>query len=182
MFQVLENENDDVDWSRLHEAIEFIAQSLHSKYKRAGLQIVVGLWTHHKKYITRLCFLDVRQGNCLSVEEHYACAGMDTSLGRFVLESMYDPSCLITPAITMAVFVTHLMKETADGVGGPIQVVSCRLGKPGWGTYHRDDIDRLEEKYDTAEVRQMFVHYWGTRLFSLLPPKPLTSQTSKQGQ
>lgn len=166
---VLSNEPDRCDWFRLQEVIEAVGREIHEKYDRAQLQIVAGVWLLEPMTL-KLCRMDVLRGNCLSVEDDYACAGMDTSLGKFVLNNLYHKSLSIGEGINLTVFVTHLMKNTADSVGGPIQLLTYRLAQPEWKEYEPNYIGEQEKRYATEDVADLIREYWGKKNPSWLPP------------
>jgi len=75
--------------------------------------------------------MDMRVNNCIAQQEDYACVGLDTSLAVFVLESLHNSALVIEEGIGLAVFATKLIKDTAEGVGGPTQMLNLPHGQLG---------------------------------------------------
>jgi 20S proteasome alpha/beta subunit len=170
MFRLLRNEPDDCDLLRLQEVIESVGLlDIQANYPNANLAIVAGIWEGHKTLAMRLCKLDVKFGNCLAVQSDYACAGLDTSLGRFVIDSSYHENITISEGVGLAVFTTNLMKETAEGVGGPTQMLSYRIGRPYWKEHEKKYIDRVDKEFRVGEVKLMIEQYWWQKNLSWLP-------------
>jgi 20S proteasome alpha/beta subunit len=169
LWMMLEKEPGDCDWLRLQSLIEAVGKEIHENYTEAQLQIVIGVWQLDPMML-KLCRMDVLRGNCLSVEEDYACAGMDLSLGKFVLNNLHHPSLTIGEGLNLAIFVTHLMKNTADGVGRPIQLLTYRLTQPEWKEYEPSYLEEQERRYATEDVANLIREYWGKKNPSWLPP------------
>ncbi|HEY6769202.1 MAG TPA: hypothetical protein VI386_31035 [Candidatus Sulfotelmatobacter sp.] len=171
---VLSNEKDEPspDLPRLQRAqqiIESIGKDIHDNYERANLEIVAGVWSFVPLEFT-LCHMDVKHGNCLSTHDDYACGGMDLSLGKFALESLHHTSLTIGESIGLGIFTTHLMKDTAEGVGGPIQLMTWRMANSFWSDYEQHTIDSIEVKYRTEDMAQLIKRYWSEHNPSWLPP------------
>jgi len=170
MFTLLDNEPEGSDLPRLQELTEAAGKEIHENYEQASLEIVAGFWSMTKSLQYSLCHMDVKHGNCLSSHYDYACAGMDLSLGKFTLENLHHTSMAIGEGVGLGIFTTHLMKDTADGVGGPVQLMTWRMGKSTWSDYEQEYINSIEEKYKTEDVAQLIKEYWGQKNPSWLPP------------
>ena len=158
---MLDKESDGVDWLRLQLLIESVAHELHERYERALLQIIVGVWLRNPMTL-KLCRMDVLQGNCLSVEDDYACVGMDLSLGKFVLSNLWGKSLSVELALNLAVLVTQMMKKTADGVGGPTQLITCEFPGAGWKDHSNNFIRKHEHENAAEDIAELIQQYWLT--------------------
>jgi hypothetical protein len=67
------------------------------------------------------------------------------SLARFLLDSIFVPDAKVNDAAYIATFVTCVMKEKADGVGGPTQLLFHHLGGLRWAKPSKDIIAKIEK-------------------------------------
>jgi hypothetical protein len=165
LYDLLGKEEDLADQLRLEELVETTAVTMKESYQEE-LSLVAAFW-RKSDLTTKLCKLTKK---CLSPEAKYACVGMDLSLARFALDSVYNDSLNIGAGIMTGVFVTHLMKERADCVGGPIQMVSYRPPQSEWKVYDQDYTANVESKFDTTEVAYLLHQYWAKKVSAWLPP------------
>jgi 20S proteasome alpha/beta subunit len=157
------NKKTGKDMERLRFLVESVAMEIHQDYSQAKLAIVVAIWQEVEHLAMGLFSMNVQLSNCLARTEPYACAGMDLSLGRFILDNTCNRAMATGEGIGLAVFVTKLMKDTADGVGGPLQLLTYRLAKSEWQEYEQDYIDSVEKKYSTSELAELVRDYWGKK-------------------
>jgi 20S proteasome alpha/beta subunit len=171
--RALKNEphkSDDSALIRVPALIERIVLSLKNDYPSANLAIVCGFWQELGGLVFRFYSMDMRVNNCIAQQEDYACVGLDTSLAVFVLESLHNSALVIEEGIGLAVFATKLIKDTAEGVGGPTQMLTYRMANSEWKEYEEAYIDSIEAKYKTEEVVELLRKYWGRKNPSWLPP------------
>ena len=130
------------DRRTMEKQIELHVNYFSQQYPKERLQIVIGLYSMETQE-TRL-YLANTDNECLSVQTDYACAGMDVSLARFLLDSVYDERVTVTNAMHLGAFITCVMKEKADGVAGPTQILSFRVNHPHWFAPEPKVITRIE--------------------------------------
>jgi hypothetical protein len=176
LFTVLINEDSKKgkkeisDVPRLRELVESVAMQIHSDYQQAKLAIVVSIWQESPSLAMGIFSMDVNLSNCLARTQPYACAGADLSLSRFVLDNTCNQAIAVGEGLGLAAFVTRLMKDTADGVGGPLQMLTYRLAKSEWQEYEKHYLDSIEEKYSTSELAALIRDYWGRKNPSWIRP------------
>jgi 20S proteasome alpha/beta subunit len=170
MFVVLANEPDDSDLLRLQELTESVALKFKADYEKGHLAFVCGIWQEQKDLSIRLYSMDIRVNNCLAAKDDYACVGMDTSLALFVLQNLHNSTLTVGAGIGLAIFTTKLVKDTAENVGGPTQVLAYRLAKSCWRTHEQKYINSIENKYNTDEIADLLRRYWGNKNPSWVPP------------
>jgi len=125
--------------------IEATMGYMKDQYPQETLDVVLGLWANDPNE-TRL-YKAHTSTQCLSVEPTYACAGMDVSLGRFLLDSILEGDNIKTKeAVHIAPFVTSVVKEKADGVGGPTQMLFHAKGHPVWLEAHKPSVAEIEKR------------------------------------
>jgi 20S proteasome alpha/beta subunit len=163
-------EDEDPPLTRIPSLIEKIVLSLKENYPGANLAIVCGFWQELGELAFRLYSMDMRINSCIAQSEDYACAGLDTSLALFALESLHNSALAIGEGIGLAVFATKLIKDTAEGVGGPTQMLTYRIAKSQWKEYVEDYVNSIEGKYKTEEIAELLRGYWGRKNPSWLPP------------
>jgi hypothetical protein len=113
------------------------------EYPLEHLDIIIGLFNHSPAE-TRL-YKATSGTQCLSVESDYACAGLDVSLARFLLGSIFVSDTTVSDGLHIAAFVTSIMKEKADGVGGPTQVLYHHTGGMRWAQPSNEMIAKIEK-------------------------------------
>jgi 20S proteasome alpha/beta subunit len=124
--------------------VEATMSYMKQEYPNEHLDVVVGMWSANPVE-TRL-YKAASNTQCLSVEMDYVCAGLDVSLARFLLDSIFigcDANHLDGSHI--AAVVTSIMKEKADGVGGPTQMLHYGVGMPAWCELSRKAIAQIEQ-------------------------------------
>jgi len=116
LLELLRESEDGYDRRGTEKLIEATMAYMRKEYPSEAMDVVVGMWSCSPPE-TRL-YKAQTHTPCLSVESGYACAGLDTSLARFLLDSIFTPTAVVFDAMYIAAFVTSIMKEKADGVGG----------------------------------------------------------------
>ncbi len=147
MLDLLGREGAIYDRYRLEDLLETLVKKIREDYPNDRLSLVVAFWGISRDDKHDLRLYSVKEtSHCLSVEECFACAGMDTSLGRFLLDSIYRKYLSVGEGEQVAVFITSVMKEKADGVGGPTQLTGHHVGERKWVESHQDLIAEAEAK------------------------------------
>ncbi len=79
-----------------------------------------------------------------------------------VMDAIIDDVKGVDDAIRLAVLATSLMKDKADGVGGPTRVLSYKLGDETW-THHDDaDIESIERTLPLEVIYGGISEMWRT--------------------
>lgn len=141
--------------------LEFIRQSYAAEHQItivAGLygrtmQKEIGPWEFH-------LYRGSSGSGCLSPIRDYACAGMDVTLAGFTLSNIFHRWMPVEHGKQLAVFVTALMKEHADGVGGPSDCFYHIVGAPTWEPVLDREIVELESKFSTTSFNEAVTRYW----------------------
>jgi 20S proteasome alpha/beta subunit len=163
VLDLLGKEGPAYDRYRLEELFESLVRKMRDDYPNDRLSLVAAFWgiTQHQKQDLRLYSVK-ETSHCLSVEEKFACAGMDTSLGRFLLDSIYRKYLSVGEGEQLAVFVTAVMKEKADGVGGPTQLLGHYVSEKRWAESSSNLIAKAESsRYIIDDVEgAISVFFW----------------------
>jgi 20S proteasome alpha/beta subunit len=114
----------------MEKTIEAHVHYMAQEYPKEILQVVLGLYSTEPSE-TRL-YKAQTDTECLSVHSDYVCAGLDVSLARFLLDSVFDDRATVSDGAYLATFISCAMKEKADGVGGPTQVILFHTNHPHW--------------------------------------------------
>ena len=161
---LIAKEGEEYDHYRIEELFESLIKQMHEDYPSEQLEAVITLWGISEDGKDDLRLYCVSQGShCLAVENHFACAGMDTSLARFLLDCLYRDYVTVHEGEQIAVFVVSLMKEKADGVGGDTQLVGHAIGENEWAVSSPSNIANAENTiYKIGDVEgalgQFFWH------------------------
>lgn len=144
-FLELIDDKQDYDRRGTEKLIEATMSYMRSQYPNEPLNAIVGLWCVSPSEM-RL-YKASTENQCLSVESDYACAGLDVSLARFLLDSVFTGAsgANVMDGSHLGVFVTAIMKEKADGVGGPTQLLHYHLGAPSWCDFPEDSVASMEK-------------------------------------
>jgi hypothetical protein len=99
---------------------------------------------------------------CLRPIEHgeFTCLGMDTSLARFLLDALFDPRMPTEEAVGLGVLVTSLMKNHADGVGGPTTMFSYTRKGNEWHGYNEENMEDWESSFPAKDVYELLREFW----------------------
>jgi 20S proteasome alpha/beta subunit len=114
----------------MEKTIEAHIHYMAQEYPKEVLQVVLGLYSADPSE-TRL-YRGQTDAECLSIHSDYVCAGVDVSLARFLLDSVFGKSATVSDGAYLAAFISCAMKEKADGVGGPTQLILFRTNHPHW--------------------------------------------------
>jgi 20S proteasome alpha/beta subunit len=183
---------------RLHDYnradIELAAESaltlVHQDHPREPIQIVLALWSQGSitpkgpRVAERLLYRGRSDNQCIARETDYCIAGMDVTLASFILRNTFrSRRTTVDQAKRLAVWVTSLMKEYAEGVGGDTNVIACRTGHIGWEELREDEVDALEAELTPRTIGRMVSQYWDDKCAGKEKlPRRSTSRRSAQGK
>jgi 20S proteasome alpha/beta subunit len=143
--RLLEQLQEETAFNRrtMEKTIEAHIHYMRKEYPEERLQVVLGLYSMSPPDV-RLYLADTNN-ECLSVHSDYACAGMDVSLARFLLDSVFDNRVNVRDGMYLAAFITHVMKQKAASVGGPTQLLHFRMEHPHWFAPSQKNVQEIEE-------------------------------------
>lgn len=127
----------------MEKTIEAHIHYMRQEYPEEQLQVVLGLYSTNPAEV-RLYLADTNT-ECLSIHADYACAGMDVSLARFLLDSVFDERVDVSDGTYLAAFIAHVMKQKAASVGGPTQLLHFRAEHPHWHTLPQKVVGKIEK-------------------------------------
>jgi hypothetical protein len=129
----------------MEKTIEAHMHYMGREYPDERLQVVLGLY-NTKPLETRLYKAETG-AQCLAVHSDYACAGMDVSLARFILDSIFTgpDDVTVNDGMYLAAFVINIMKEKADGVGGPAQLRIYQINRKQWLKPTPETLAKIEQ-------------------------------------
>lgn len=97
---------------------------------------------------------------CVAPEKEYCCAGMDVTLASFVLANTHHWMMPVEHGIRLGLFVTALMKEYADGVGGSTDVFFYRADDPTWRPMTWSEVIVWESKISVDSFNESISRFW----------------------
>jgi 20S proteasome alpha/beta subunit len=153
--------------------IEATMAYMKREYPEEILAVVIALWSCKPTKELRL-YKAHSHTQCLQVESDYTCAGLDVSLARFLLDSVVGGEDIrVLEGAFIANFITSVMKEKADGVGGPIQMILYRNSETRWEDAPRILMHKIETLFFSfpdleKSVRQ---HCWSRFPHQFRPEK-----------
>ena len=124
---------EEFDQAGIERAAEATLAFINQEYPSYVIRVIVGVWTaptikQSKTEVAKALLYRGRSDvQCLAAESRYAIAGMDVTLAEFILRNMFR-HISVEEGIRLGVFVTALMKQYAEGVGGPTDVLWHRRG------------------------------------------------------
>jgi 20S proteasome alpha/beta subunit len=153
--------NRDYKRAEIEQEVEACLRHVNESYSTDEIEIVACVWTMEPIRETRL-YRSHRGTHCLSPQANFACAGFDTSLANMALMAIIDDVNTIDDAIRLGVFSVALMKDKADGVDGPTNVLSYRAGHRSWEWCDEDTVERLERHLPLEVVYAAIANVWET--------------------
>ena len=146
LLELLKNEKTAYDRHRLEELLESLVQKMHQDYPNDRLSLVAALWGVRTNAHDLRLYSVKEASNCLSVEDRFACAGMDTSLARFLLDSIFVGKDVTTSdGVHLSAFATCVMKVRVDGVEGPTQLLRHHWSTAKWARAPKGEIATIEK-------------------------------------
>ena len=161
--EFINKEKSQYDRHRLEEIIETLVKKMRDDYPDERLSLVASLWGKVKDKSPETRLYSIKEGsNCLGVESYFACTGMDLSLGRFLLDSIFYPEITTIEGTRLGIFVTHVMKEKADGVGGATQILfyDSRV-QTEWIQSNTRGVTEFERaRYQISGIEKVIKRFW----------------------
>ncbi len=104
-------------------------------------------------------------GNCLSPvnEGSFCCCGMDDPLANTLLDSVFDSMTKVEEAARLGIFVTSIIKERTDGVGGPTDCTIHNKGEGMSSAYTRVKVEEIEKRFPHTDLYQAILEYWASK-------------------
>jgi hypothetical protein len=143
------------------EKLELLIQRclrwVHDNFpQKDAIEIIVGFGSMAEVLLFR--------GDSLSAAiapvEDFVPSGMDTTLAAFLMNSMRNPFLRVDEAIRLGVCVTLVMKEYAEGVGGPTDVFVWRLGDKAWDPLLAREITAIEADFPVTALENHAQAFW----------------------
>jgi len=149
------------DLTQLELTAESALRYMKESYPDIGFDIMLGISGGAPSFLTRLyrtyeglpCLRPISQGE-------FVCLGMDTSLARFLLSALFDSGMDVDEAVGLGILVTSLMKNHADGVGGPTTIFSYVRKQNVWRGYNKDNIAYWDSRFPDKEVYALLLEFW----------------------
>jgi len=152
----------------IESAVEGSLTLVHQEHPapEQAIQVVMGLWskgTVTPKIIRpaeRLLYRGRSDNACIAREADYCLGGMDVTLAEFILRNtVRGRRITVDEAVRLGVFVTALMKEYADGVGGDTNVIVFREGKAGWEDLTQCEVAAIEAELSIVGIAKQVADY-----------------------
>jgi hypothetical protein len=90
----------------------------------------------------------------------FQCIGMDTSLAHFFLSQTFDYMTGIKEAMRLGIIATELMKQHAQGVGGPTSVYTFKKGEWEWTRHYAAEISPIEDSFPISDLHRLILRHW----------------------
>lgn len=174
--------NEKYDRDKLESKIEKTVEILNKRYGH-DIEVLIALWAKtefeaqlYRTYVGR---------HCLSPQTEYACVGMDTTLANFIASTVYNPLMLVDEAAKLAVWITALQREHADGVDGPINLSVYRKGEPCWRHAPSEFVAELEAEMPIGDAQWVIWNHWRKAhpsIYKPIFPKSRRSVSQTSGQ
>jgi len=159
--------------TEFHQAnIELAAEAalamMNVEYPGHVVQVIVGAWSEpivkpSKIEVAKILLYRGRSDvRCLAPESQYAICGADVTLAEFILRNTFR-NMSAKEGIRLGVFVTALMKEYAEGVGGPTDVLSYRRAETDWHGPSPEEVDAIELGLQIDAFERMAADWWRKR-------------------
>lgn len=189
-------ENKPYDRNRIELFIEQCLGFIRQQYPREDIEITLGLAGRNirkakgKKVELGELETHLYRGSsktgCIALEKEYCCVGMDVTLAAFVLSNSYFRFHRVSRGKRLAVFVTALMKEYADGVGKETRVFSITHETMQWEMESKNPVVQFENSVSTyiGSKEQEYFREWmdEENKEQIRRAKQSASQKSEQGQ
>jgi hypothetical protein len=150
--------------------LEFIRQSYSAEH---GISVVVGIFGQPVEKVeaaTQETILGPPEFHlyrgasnvaCISPINDYCIAGMDVTLAGCVLANTYHPFIPLEHGKRLGVFITSLMKEHAEGVGGETRCIYYQFAAPGCFTAMTDrEVSVIEKTFPISSFDEAITKYW----------------------
>ncbi|HEV2491843.1 MAG TPA: hypothetical protein VG204_02090 [Terriglobia bacterium] len=131
------------DRNRIELLVETCLKFIKKQYQQR-IEIALGLFGRKNGGETHL-YRGSSETACLSLEKEYCCVGMDLSIAEFVLKNSHLSSYRVSRGERLAVFVTALMKEYADGVEKETRVLSISHESMKWKPLLDRELEQIEK-------------------------------------
>lgn len=157
VLRTVKSYNHDVIEDHFDTTLTYIQQQCQVGER---LEIVAGLCTIGVGEQEMFIYRGDLNSAVISPESEYCAAGMDTTLAKFLMASLYHPQMGIEEAQELGVFVTGLMCKYADGVERPIQVV-FHIPTIGWTRVESKRLAVLDKAFSSEDAAVNLADYWG---------------------
>jgi hypothetical protein len=145
--------------------LEFIRQSYSAEHR---IDIVLGLFGKPKNQSDPkiepppeyYLYKGSSETACIAPQKDYCCAGMDVTLAAFILNNTHHFLMPVEHGKRLAVFVTALMKEYADGVGGPTDVFYYEIGENTWSPMVDSEVRDAEREIRISDFGEAVSKFW----------------------
>lgn len=162
---------DSFDSYKIRNNLDTCLTLIHQDHPLDGIAIVAGVYGRPLNKDPQP-FLGIPENyvyrgrsstQCVAVEKEFTIAGMDVTLAQFVLRNTYTRLMPIDQAVRLGIFVTSLMKEYADGVGGDTNVITHTHGSQFMKNYDPGEIKKIEKEIPLGDFNWLMTNFWWTK-------------------
>jgi 20S proteasome alpha/beta subunit len=160
--QLSEFKQEDIEHAA-ESALAYISQNQPDNV----IEILLGVWCapllgESTSRIAKSILYRGRSDVCsLAVENDYGMCGRDVTLAEFILRNLFrHRRTSVDEGIRLGIFATAMMKEYAEGVGGPTDVVTHRLRENDWHSPLPEVISSIESTFNVREFERALVDWW----------------------
>jgi hypothetical protein len=163
--------NDSFDKVGIEKKAEGCLKAVKTNYSDQLIKVVVGVFgmplikpnkaAPYLGHLEQILYRGNSDSCCLSPEREWCCAGMDDTLTKFLMDSLFHRAMHISEAQELSICVTSLMKKYAGAwVGGPTDVAFFTPGFTGWLEMMQSRITPIEKTFSAADVTTLMRYYW----------------------
>jgi hypothetical protein len=157
----------DFNLSDIQLSAEAVLVLVNTDYPGHTIQIAVGVWNRGvlTKSSIRVAKALLYRGNsqqaCLAPEPEYTLCGMDVTLAECILRNTFKSGrTSVDEAIRLGITVTALMKNYAEGVGGPTDVIYHKRGTKYWEELSQEQITAIEASTNPDDLERAIGEWW----------------------
>jgi hypothetical protein len=165
--KALLKQSSEFKQENIEQAAESALAYMNQNQPNNVIEILLGVWCapfldESTTRIAKAILYRGRSDVCsLAVENDYAMCGRDVTLAEFILRNLFKHRrTSVDEGIRLGIFVTAMMKEYAEGVDGPTDVVTHRLPENAWHSPLPEVISSIESTFSVHEFERVLVDWW----------------------
>jgi hypothetical protein len=107
--------------------------------------------------------------------------GCGSHLAKFLCHQMYTLFMNVDEAAELGTFIVSRCNEHVEYCGGPISVLTWKIGQTGWAPYHPDEVLKIEARFGKEKLRESVLDFWVALTPHLQRMSPLYKGLSRGG-
>lgn len=162
--------NDSFNKEFIEKKVDSCLKFIKNNNKDEYIKIVLGVFGRRvmkpKKgapylgHLEQVLYSGDSESCCISPEREWCCAGLDSTLTKFLMASSFHRGMDVLEAQQLGIWVTGLMKKYAAGVGGPTDVAFSIPGFGAWLNMEEANVAKMENRYAADDTKTYIGQYW----------------------